>query len=95
MNRLRLLKIHNPHRKLFLKDHLPRDFEFSPYDLRYPHWDGYPLESLPMNFHGENLVELSLRDSNIKEVWRGNKVLLLLFSYNLILYSFLTCKFIY
>ncbi|KAJ9700901.1 hypothetical protein PVL29_006297 [Vitis rotundifolia] len=75
MNRLRLLKIHNPHEdQLSLKDHLPRDFEFSSYELTYLHWDGYPLESLPMNFHAEKLVELLLRGSNIKEVWRGNKL---------------------
>ncbi|KAJ9700892.1 hypothetical protein PVL29_006292 [Vitis rotundifolia] len=73
MNKLRLLKIHNLRRKLFLENHLPRDFEFPSYELRYLHWDGYPLESLPMNFHAKNLVELSLRDSNIKQVWRGNK----------------------
>nr|CAN74723.1 hypothetical protein VITISV_014048 [Vitis vinifera] len=74
MNRLRLLKIHNPRRKLFLEDHLPRDFEFSSYELTYLHWDGYPLESLPMNFHAKNLVELLLRNSNIKQLWRGNKL---------------------
>ncbi|KAJ9700893.1 hypothetical protein PVL29_006292 [Vitis rotundifolia] len=74
MNKLRLLKIHNLRRKLFLENHLPRDFEFPSYELRYLHWDGYPLESLPMNFHAKNLVELSLRDSNIKQVWRGNKL---------------------
>ncbi|RVW96819.1 TMV resistance protein N [Vitis vinifera] len=74
MNKLRLLKIHNPRRKLFLENHLPRDFEFSSYELRYLHWDGYPLKSLPMNFHAKNLVELSLRDSNIKQVWKGNKL---------------------
>ncbi|KAL6343040.1 hypothetical protein AAG906_017852 [Vitis piasezkii] len=74
MNRLRLLKIHNPRRKLFLEDHLPRDFEFSSYELTYLHWDGYPLESLPLNFHAKNLVELLLRNSNIKQLWRGNKL---------------------
>ncbi|KAJ9700903.1 hypothetical protein PVL29_006299 [Vitis rotundifolia] len=73
MNKLRLLKIHDPHRKLFLGNHLPRDFEISSYELTYLHWDGYPLESLPMNFHAKNLVQLSLRDSNIKQVWRGSK----------------------
>ncbi|CBI33318.3 unnamed protein product, partial [Vitis vinifera] len=75
MNRLRLLNIHNPREdQLFLKDHLPRDFEFSSYELTYLHWDGYPLESLPMNFHAKNLVQLVLRGSNIKQVWRGNKL---------------------
>ena len=55
------------------------DFEFSSYELRYLRWDGYPLEFLPSNFDGENLIELHLRCSNIKQLWQGNEVLLLLF----------------
>ena len=55
------------------------DFEFPSYELRYLRWDGYPLEFLPSNFDGENLIELHLRCSNIKQLWQGNKVLLLLF----------------
>ncbi|RVW96800.1 TMV resistance protein N [Vitis vinifera] len=74
MNRLRLLKIRSPRRKLFLEDHLPRDFAFSSYELTYLYWDGYPSEYLPMNFHAKNLVELLLRTSNIKQLWRGNKL---------------------
>ena len=80
MNRLRLLKIHNTHGEPFLEDYLPRGFEFSSCELTYLHWDGYSLESLPMNFHAKNLVELSLRDSNIKQLWSGDMVLLLLCS---------------
>ena len=55
------------------------DFEFASYELRYLCWEGYPLEFLPSNFDGENLIELHLRCSNIKQLWQGNKVLLLLF----------------
>ena len=55
------------------------DFEFPSYELRYLRWDGYPLEFLPSNFDGENLIELHLWCSNIKQLWQGNKVLLLLF----------------
>ena len=58
---------------------LDLDFEFASYELRYLFWDGYPLEFLPSNFDGENLIELHLRCSNIKQLWQGNKVLLLLF----------------
>ena len=90
MKNLRLLKIYSNHESTSMREDnevkLSKDFEFPSYELRYLHWDGYPLESLPVNFHAKNLVELSLRDSNIKQVWRGNKVLLLLFSYSLILY---------
>ncbi|WKA11081.1 hypothetical protein VitviT2T_028613 [Vitis vinifera] len=87
MDRLRLLKIHKDDEygcisrfsrhldgKLFSEDHLPRDFEFPSYELTYFHWDGYSLESLPTNFHAKDLVELILRGSNIKQLWRGNKL---------------------
>ncbi|KAJ9675694.1 hypothetical protein PVL29_024561 [Vitis rotundifolia] len=87
MDRLRLLKIHKDDEygrisifsrhldgKLFYEDHLPREFEFPSYELTYFHWDGYSLESLPINFHAKDLVELILRGSNIKQLWRGNKL---------------------
>ena len=59
---------------------LDLDFEFASYELRYLCWEGYPLEFLPSNFDGENLIELHLKCSNIKQLWHGNKVLLLLFN---------------
>ncbi|KAJ9676325.1 hypothetical protein PVL29_025045 [Vitis rotundifolia] len=71
MNKLRLLKIYYSHRCEY-KMLLPKDFEF-PSNLRYLHWEG--LESLPLNFHGENLIAINLKSSNIKEFWAGNKCL--------------------
>ncbi|KAJ9675439.1 hypothetical protein PVL29_024384 [Vitis rotundifolia] len=85
MNKLRLLKVHQdakydymancwmdgePFRMLLSQVHCCRDFEFPSKELRYLHWDGYPLESLPSNFYAKNLVELSLRCSNIKQLWK-------------------------
>ncbi|KAK8571812.1 hypothetical protein V6N12_027885 [Hibiscus sabdariffa] len=44
-------------------------------ELRYFHWEGSPLKSLPSNFSPENLVELILPESNIEELWDGNQSL--------------------
>ncbi|RVW88878.1 TMV resistance protein N [Vitis vinifera] len=43
--------------------------------LRYLHWDGWTLESLPSNFDGKKLVGLSLKHSSIKQLWKEHKCL--------------------
>ena len=63
-------------RKIASKMQLGLDFEIPSHQLRYLYWDGYPLDSLPSNFDGENLVELHLKCSNIKRLWQENEVLL-------------------
>ena len=84
MKKLRLLKVYyrNHHSLLRKEDKicLPKDFEF-PSNLRYLHWEG--LESLTLNFHGENLVAINLKSSNIKKLWKGKKVLPLLIFFSL------------
>ena len=76
MKGLRLLKVFRD--ELLSNDpntvHLPEEFEFPSYELRYLRWDGWSLESLPSNFKGENLVELSLKHSSLNHLWKGNKV---------------------
>ncbi|KAK8703807.1 hypothetical protein V6N13_047453 [Hibiscus sabdariffa] len=42
-------------------------------ELRYFHWEGSPLKSLPSNFSPENLVELILPKSDIEELWDGDR----------------------
>ncbi|XP_057989230.1 disease resistance protein RPV1-like [Hevea brasiliensis] len=76
--------------------HLPHNFEFCPQMLRYLHWDYYPLESLPLNFWPNNLVELYMRHSKLIQLWNGGdkvqfirtlgnlKLMDLSYSYNLI-----------
>lgn len=77
MNRLRLLKVSN-----FLgigkegyKEPLSVSFEFPSYELRYLYWHGYPFGSLPSKFHSENLIELNMCYSYMRELWKGNEVL--------------------
>ena len=92
MKRLRLFKVYwscgftNFMGREYPKLLVPKDFEFPSYDLRYLHWESYPLESLPSNFDGENLVELNLMGSDIKHLWQREKVA---FKFSYILSSFL------
>ncbi|XP_034675983.1 disease resistance protein RPV1-like isoform X1 [Vitis riparia] len=78
MKKLRLLKIYcNDHDGLTREEykvHLPKDFEF-PRNLRYLHWQRCTLRSLPSSFYGEQLIEINLKSSNIKRLWKGNKCL--------------------
>ena len=45
-------------------------------DLRYLYWNNFPWMSLPSTFYPDQLVELILRHSNIKQLWEGKKVLM-------------------
>ncbi|XP_068320576.1 disease resistance protein RPV1-like [Pyrus communis] len=46
-----------------------------PDSLRYLEWWDYPLESLPSTFSAENLVELHMLDSRVKELWKEEQIL--------------------
>ena len=48
-------------------------------ELRYLFWYNFPWTSLPSTFHPDQLVELILPRSNIKQLWKGKKVLILVF----------------
>jgi hypothetical protein len=74
MYNLRLLKIYNSVAGDKCRVHLPSGLESLSEELRYLHWDGYPLTSLPSNFRPQNLVELSLPSSKVKQLWRGDQV---------------------
>jgi len=44
-------------------------------ELRYLYWSNFPWMSLPPTFHPDQLAELILPYSNIKQLWEGKKVL--------------------
>ena len=69
MYNLRLLKIFNSRIGSQSRVHLPQGLEFLSEELRYLHWDGFPLSSMPSNFQAENLVQLNLAYSKIKQLW--------------------------
>ncbi|XP_034674462.1 disease resistance protein RPV1-like [Vitis riparia] len=72
MNGLRLLKVHRDLKCGVV--HVSTGFEFPSYELRYLHWDEYPLESLPLNFHGVNLIELNLQYGKLRVLWKVSKL---------------------
>ncbi|XP_059628662.1 disease resistance protein Roq1-like isoform X3 [Cornus florida] len=65
MRKLRLFKVHNV---VFSKGpaHLPNE-------LRWLDWHAYPSGCLPPSFQAQNLVELSMCYSSIKQLWKINK----------------------
>eukprot|EP00257_Ricinus_communis_P026227 XP_025013641.1 LOW QUALITY PROTEIN: disease resistance-like protein DSC1 [Ricinus communis] len=69
MDNLRFLKFYNDSGKT--KVHLPKGLEFLPDELRFLYWYHYPSKSLPVKFSAENLVELHLCNSQLKELWNG------------------------
>ena len=74
MYKLRLLKIYNSEAGVKCRVHLPHGLVSLSEELRYLHWDGYPLTSLPSNFRPQNLVEINLSCSKVNRLWRGNQV---------------------
>ncbi|CAJ2637836.1 unnamed protein product [Trifolium pratense] len=67
MNRLRLL---------ILKEvEFSGSLDYISNELRYVEWDEYPFLYLPSSFQPNQLVELILVDSSIKQLWIGTKKL--------------------
>ncbi|KAJ4962304.1 hypothetical protein NE237_022243 [Protea cynaroides] len=58
--------------------------------LRWLCWHGFPLKYLPAKFHLEKLVILDMQHSDIKQVWKGTKLLMNLKVLNLSHCRFLT-----
>ena len=56
--------------ELIICDHL----DFLSEEMRFLIWEEYPLPYVPLHFCAENLIELDMPDSNIKELWSGNLV---------------------
>ncbi|KAH9726213.1 ADP-ribosyl cyclase/cyclic ADP-ribose hydrolase [Citrus sinensis] len=42
-------------------------------EVKYLHWHGYPLKSLPSNLSAEKLVFLEVPNSDIEQLWNGVK----------------------
>ncbi|CAK9177823.1 unnamed protein product [Ilex paraguariensis] len=58
-------------------------YENFPKKLRLLYWRGFPLKSIPNDFPLESLVALDMRNSSLRQVWNGTKVLGLLKILNL------------
>nr|KYP59349.1 TMV resistance protein N [Cajanus cajan] len=72
MTNLRFLEIYHEWMLRYLRIvSTTEDLNISFNKLRYLHWDGYNLESLPSNFCVEQLVVLHMCYSNLKKLWNG------------------------
>ncbi|XP_018459076.1 disease resistance-like protein DSC1 [Raphanus sativus] len=54
------------------KLHFRKGLDSLPNGLKYLHWHGYPLESIP-DIDIKNLVDLKLPHSKLEEIWDGDK----------------------
>ena len=63
---------------------LPQGLSYLSNELRIIDWHGYPLKSMPTSFQPNKLVELRMRYSDIKQLWKG---IMVIFSYILICIS--------
>jgi hypothetical protein len=53
---------------------LTGDFGYLSQELRWLHWKGFTLESIPDEFNMGKLVVFELEHSNIQQVWNKTKV---------------------
>ncbi|KAK8548947.1 hypothetical protein V6N12_061848 [Hibiscus sabdariffa] len=67
MKRLRLLRV-------FCDVSNCGDLMYLSNELRLLDWKGYPLRSLPLSFHPDNLVALVLSYSQIEQLWKESMV---------------------
>jgi len=71
---------------------LTGSYEHLSKELRWLCWHKCSLTFLPQNFHLENLVILDMQHSNLKQVWKKNKVTNLSLSLSLFLsLSYVKC----
>uniref|UniRef100_A0A2N9EK43 ADP-ribosyl cyclase/cyclic ADP-ribose hydrolase n=1 Tax=Fagus sylvatica TaxID=28930 RepID=A0A2N9EK43_FAGSY len=89
MKKLRLLKIGNvqlpqdlirfnvqlPQDLIRFNVQLPQGLNYLSNELHIVEWHGYPLKSMPTNFQPNHLVELRMRCSRIKQLWKGMVIL--------------------
>ncbi|XP_008231887.1 PREDICTED: TMV resistance protein N-like isoform X2 [Prunus mume] len=65
MFNLKFIKLHNMY--------LHKGLACLPNSLQFLEWKGYPLDSLPLGFKPDKLVELSMCHSRIEQLWSGIK----------------------
>jgi len=68
MKKLRLLQLSGAQ--------LDGDFKYLSRNLRWLHWNGFPLTCIPSNFFQRNIVSIELENSNVKLVWKEMQVLI-------------------
>ncbi|CAN1176202.1 Disease resistance protein RUN1 [Linum perenne] len=73
MYNLRILKFFNRDGGEISKVKLPKGLDDFPDELRFLCWHGFPLKTLPSEFHPINLIELDMSYSRLEWLWEGTK----------------------
>ncbi|XP_072081827.1 disease resistance protein RUN1 isoform X1 [Arachis hypogaea] len=71
MPELKLVRFHSSNSKNKLC--APEGITSLPKKLRYFHWDGFPLKSLPSSFGAERFVEIIMPNSGLQTLWEGEQ----------------------
>ncbi|XP_059663734.1 disease resistance protein RUN1-like [Cornus florida] len=66
MHNVRLLQLNNAN--------ITGGYEHLSKKLRWLCWHGFPLNSIPPNFYQEKLLVIDMQYSNLRHVWKDNKV---------------------
>ncbi|XP_054785329.1 disease resistance protein RUN1-like isoform X2 [Prosopis cineraria] len=73
MHNLIFLKVYKSNRRKPLKLNICGDLNYLSEELRFLKWEEYPLPYVPLNFCAENLVQLSMPNSNIQKLLSGDQ----------------------
>ncbi|KAF5808323.1 putative P-loop containing nucleoside triphosphate hydrolase, leucine-rich repeat domain superfamily [Helianthus annuus] len=75
LKKLKCLFVDHSYEDRYVHVNIDEVSQYFPNSLRYLKWNYYPHWCLPKTFQANNLVELHMSDSRIKQLWVGGKVL--------------------
>lgn len=70
---------------------LTGDYGYLSTNLRWLYWNGFPLESMPINFNLEKVAAIDIKWSNLTRVWEKSQVVTIHYwnSISLIIFEYL------
>ncbi|XP_054811514.1 disease resistance protein RUN1-like isoform X4 [Prosopis cineraria] len=73
MYNLILLKVYKSDPRKLSKLNVCEDLDYLPEELRFFCWEEYPLPYVPLNLCADNLVQLKMPNSYIRQLWNGDQ----------------------
>ena len=74
MPNLIFFKVHKSDERKPLELTICDNLDYLPEELKFFIWEEYPFPHVPLHFCSENLIELRMPNSNIRQLWNGNQV---------------------
>ncbi|KAK4259252.1 hypothetical protein QN277_005600 [Acacia crassicarpa] len=73
MHNLIFLKVHKSDNRKPSELTICDNLDYLPEELRFLSWEEYPFPHWPLHFCWENLIMLSMPNSNMRQLWNGNQ----------------------